>query len=64
VSTTTDLAADLGVDEGDVDVLLELLGGRTTTAGSARCGRVLRRTSNSGVQCRRRAAGAFPQSWR
>jgi hypothetical protein len=25
-TTTADLAADLGVDEGDVDVLLELLG--------------------------------------
>jgi hypothetical protein len=26
--TTVDLAADLGVDEGDVDVLLQLLGER------------------------------------
>jgi hypothetical protein len=29
VATTADLAADLGVGEGDVDVLLELLGERT-----------------------------------
>ena len=29
VATTADLAADLGVDKGDVDVLLELLDERT-----------------------------------